>query len=434
MNQKTEEQALAVQEGEILDSKNSGIVVRGGSLDYENFVGLWRLSKLLVMSGMVPKVKEGTSLEERTSQVAVSIARGRCVGLDAFQSVESIVPINGRPMIWGNAPLAICRQSPNWSEEGFDEYWEVKGQRQDSHPAKFDDDSITAVCETLRKGAKKPMIRRFSVADAKRAGLWGATGKLYGAYPQRLLPARARGYCLNDNFGDALKGIAIRETFEEEVDGKQPVSNVDELRDQIDKRKEKSSQQKSKEAFEAWEIARAEAVAKGEISEDEDDPRIDKRKESQEQADKRKILDTVKKPGFSYNLGVGEEHRQEKIDSIKNAGRVKVPCSNAAEAAKPLAGGLDVRRDISEPATISNRAKRLDQDLSELDAARDWLKTVYEKIPMKIDRQAALKGASLEDGTWISFEHIDSISDLEYLNRIAARLEEMLSQAASAKA
>ena len=171
MNARNEEQSFMVQEGEILDSKNQGIIVKDGSLDYENFVGLWRLSKLLVMSGMVPKVKEGMSLEERTSQIAVSIARGRCVGLDAFQSVESIVPINGRPMIWGNAPLAICRQSPHWDEQGFDEYWEVKGQRQDSHPAKFDDDTITAVCATLRKGASKPMVRRFSVADAKRAGL-----------------------------------------------------------------------------------------------------------------------------------------------------------------------------------------------------------------------------------------------------------------------
>src|SRR6185295_117178 len=217
MNQKTEE-SLTVQEGEILDSKNQGIVVKDGSLDYENFVGLWRLAKLLVMSGMVPKVKDGMALEERVSQIAVSIARGRCVGLDAFQSVESIVPINGRPMIWGNAPLAICRQSPHWDEQGFDEYWEVKGQRQDSHPAKFDDDSITAVCETLRKGAKKPVVRKFSVADAKRAGLWATTGKLYGTYPQRLLPARARGYCLNDNFGDSLKGIQIRESFDEDVD------------------------------------------------------------------------------------------------------------------------------------------------------------------------------------------------------------------------
>lgn len=368
MNARSEEQALTVQEGEILDSKNAGIVVRDGSLDYENFVGLWRLSKLLVMSGMVPKVKEGMTMEERTSQIAVSIARGRCVGLDAFQSVESIVPINGRPMIWGNAPLAICRQSPLWVEEGFDEYWEVKGTRQDSHPAKFDDDSITAVCESLRKGAKKPMVRKFSIADAKRAGLWGASGKLYGTYPQRLLPARARAYNLNDNFGDSLKGIQIRETFDEEVDGKREVeSNGDQLRKELETRK------------------------------------LERNADLKEQVDNRKAVATAKKPGFSYNSEALKEHSKDKVDSIKNA----TVLQNAAKQSFPHEFNPD--------------------QFSELDIARDLLKGIYNRIPVRMNAIECLKSASMEDGTWIGFEHIDGCSDIDYLNRIAANLEDMLS-------
>lgn len=351
MNQKTE--ALVPQEGEILDPKDAGIVVTTKGLDYESFIGLWKLSKLLVASGMVPKVKDGTSHEERVSQIAICVARGKTVGLDAFQSVESIVPINGRPMIWGNAPLAICRQHPQWLEKGFDEYWEVKGQRQDSHPAKFDDDSITAVCETLREGATKPMVRRFSVADAKRAGLWGASGKLYGSYPQRMLPARARAYNLNDNFGDSLKGITIRETFDEEVDGKAVVNNADELREQMDKKKK---QETPKELFERG----------------------------------RKMAVVSESPSINNNSS-----------TIKEAVKQSFP-------------------ETPEP--------------SKLDQAREWIKTIWEKMPLKLDKAEVLKQASLEDGTWVGFEHIDSISDLEYLNRIAARMEESLSQAVGAKA
>lgn len=371
MNAKSEALTV-VQEGEILDPKDAGIVVTTKGLDYESFIGLWKLSKLLVASGMVPKVKDGTSHEERVSQIAICVARGKTVGLDAFQSVESIVPINGRPMIWGNAPLAICRQHPQWLEKGFDEYWEVKGQRQDSHPAKFDDDSITAVCETLRDGATKPLVRKFSVADAKRAGLWGATGKLYGSYPQRMLPARARAYNLNDNFGDALKGIAIRETFDEEVDGKPLVTSGEELRTEIDKRKA----------------------------------------ESQEQADKRKILRTVKKPGFSYNSGVGEEHFKEKVDSINNAGTIK-------EAMKQ---------------SFPEKTHSIEINGTDIEDARNWVRTIFDKIPIRMGAASMLKDASLRNGKWISYENIENIDDVEYLNSIAANLEDALKVAVGEKA
>lgn len=197
----------------IESTKDIGISYSATGLEANSFTGLCTLAKLIFDSGAAPKSMDSSK------KVLIAIAYGQTIGLNIWQSMKAIYIVNGMPSVWGRTVLALCRNNPNWDESGFDEYWEIKGERQDSHPVKFDDDTITAVCQTLRKGAAKPMIRKFSIADAKRAGLWGNNNKLYGPYPQRLLPARALGYCLDDNFGDSLKGIQIRETFDEEVDG-----------------------------------------------------------------------------------------------------------------------------------------------------------------------------------------------------------------------
>ena len=62
-----------------------------------------------------------------------------------------------------------------------------------------------AVCVAKRKG-RKPVTARFSVEDAKRAGLWGKQGP-WSAYPKRMMQMRARGFALRDAFPDVLKGM-----------------------------------------------------------------------------------------------------------------------------------------------------------------------------------------------------------------------------------
>jgi hypothetical protein len=51
---------------------------------------------------------------------------------------------------------------------------------------------------------------QFSVADAKRAGLWGKSGP-WTQYPRRMLQLRARGFALRDAFPDVLKGLVTAE-------------------------------------------------------------------------------------------------------------------------------------------------------------------------------------------------------------------------------
>jgi hypothetical protein len=50
------------------------------------------------------------------------------------------------------------------------------------------------------------VISKYSVEDAKRAGLWNKQGP-WTQYPKRMLQMRARGFALRDAFPDVLKGL-----------------------------------------------------------------------------------------------------------------------------------------------------------------------------------------------------------------------------------
>lgn len=133
---------------------------------------------------------------KRMEEVAAKIELGRQIGLNAFMSISSIAVMNGRPSIYGDAALALVRSKGVL--EDFEEFFEGEG------------DSLTAVCRVKRKGAARERVERFSVADAKKANLWGKKGP-WTEYTRRQLMFRARSFCLRDEFGDVLSGMILTE-------------------------------------------------------------------------------------------------------------------------------------------------------------------------------------------------------------------------------
>lgn len=129
--------------------------------------------------------------------VLIAMQYGMEIGLAPMQALQSIAVINGRPVIFGDAALAICKAHPEFEDisETFD-----RGQG---------DDNTVAKCEVVRRG-KIPVVRTFSVADAKKAQLWGKSGP-WSLYPKRMLQMRARAFALRDSFPDALKGVGVAE-------------------------------------------------------------------------------------------------------------------------------------------------------------------------------------------------------------------------------
>lgn len=144
-------------------------------------------SEMLSKSQMVPK-----AYQNKPEDVLVAVQWGFELGLAPLQALQNIACINGKPSVYGDAAMALAQNSPVC--EGIEEYFEGEGTP-----------NPVAVCVAHRKN-RTPVTAKFSVEDAKRAGLWGKQGP-WQAYPKRMLQMRARGFALRDAFPDVLKGL-----------------------------------------------------------------------------------------------------------------------------------------------------------------------------------------------------------------------------------
>ena len=159
-------------------------------------------SEMLSNSNMVPKAYQG-----KPQDILVCIQWGMEMGLAPMQSLQNIAVINGKPSVYGDAMMALVQASPVC--EDVEEYFENEGTP-----------NPVAVCVAKRKG-RKPVTAKFSVEDAKRAGLWAKQGP-WSAYPKRMMQMRARGFALRDAFPDVLKGLISVEEAQDYPDEAKP--------------------------------------------------------------------------------------------------------------------------------------------------------------------------------------------------------------------
>jgi len=155
-----------------------------------DFDEAWRFSQLIAKSGMVPK-----DYANKPEAVMVAVQWGLEIGLKPLQALQNIAVINGRPCVWGDAALAIVT--------GHADFEDI------AETVSGDGEKMIATCTVKRKG-RSDVVRTFSAADAKRAGLWGKSGP-WTNYTSRMMQMRARGFATRDAFPDALKGIGLAE-------------------------------------------------------------------------------------------------------------------------------------------------------------------------------------------------------------------------------
>src|SRR5690606_19667816 len=134
----------------------------------------------LADSSIVPKDFQG-----RPGNVLIACQWGAELGLQPLQAMQSIAVINGRPSIWGDAMLGLVQGS---------------GQLDEIHE-EISDDGHVATCTIRRRGQRNPVVRQFTMEEAKKAGLAGKTAP-WQQYPRRMLQLRARGFALRDTFAD----------------------------------------------------------------------------------------------------------------------------------------------------------------------------------------------------------------------------------------
>ena len=177
-----------------------------------NFTELVEFAEIAARSQFVPK-----DYRNHPEDILLAVQLGSEVGLRPMQALQNIAVINGRPAVWGDALPGLCKASPVYQDliETFD--------RED------DPDFLTAVCVAKRHGST-PVTARFSVIDAKRAGLWTKAGP-WQTYPQRMLQMRARSFALRDAFPDVLKGLI---SVEEALDLPAPPNRLPSVRTTID--------------------------------------------------------------------------------------------------------------------------------------------------------------------------------------------------------
>lgn len=172
--------------------------IKAGSrgVNLKTLADYWTLANAIVGSGMAPVLNPKTGERMTAPMVMIAMQTGAEVGLAPMASLKNIAVIRNRPTLWGDAVMALIHRTGE-----LEEYEEgVRGEGDDR----------VGFCMMKRRGVKQAVERTFSVADAKRAGLWDKAGP-WRDYPDRMLPLRARGFTARDLFADAIGGFLMAE-------------------------------------------------------------------------------------------------------------------------------------------------------------------------------------------------------------------------------
>jgi len=153
-------------------------------------------------TGLVPSSFRNKNGEWNKQAITLALIKGLELGMKPTQALQSIYVVNGIPTIYGDALPGLILASGML--EVFEEWFE----------GEYPKDTFTAVCRTRRKGMKTDRIDRYSIADAKQAGLWHKND-VWTKHDKRMLQMRPRSYNLRAIGADVLKGVAV---YEEVID------------------------------------------------------------------------------------------------------------------------------------------------------------------------------------------------------------------------
>lgn len=151
----------------------------------------FRFAKYVIASGLSPK---GIDTPEKA---LIAMQAGAELGFSPMRSLAAVTVINGRAGLMGDAALAKIRQSKVCT---IGPMIGVRGEG----------DKREGFCRFQRIDMAEPTETSFSVADAKRAGLWGKQGP-WSQYENDMLEWRAVARACKRYFGDVLLGLTVME-------------------------------------------------------------------------------------------------------------------------------------------------------------------------------------------------------------------------------
>jgi hypothetical protein len=159
------------------------------------------LARMIVLAEWAPDCYRDIDGNYLQPKIELAILHGATVGLGPIAAVHAIAVIGGTPSIWGDGALSVIEHS-GLLEDMVEDY-EVD-----------DEEGLTAICTMKRRDRPTPIVTRFSMAMAERAGLTRSEGP-WQTYPERMLRMRARSWTMRDAFADVLRGLQLREEVED---------------------------------------------------------------------------------------------------------------------------------------------------------------------------------------------------------------------------
>ena len=169
----------------------------GGGAVLANLGDAWTIATAVKNAGMAPRGLD------TPAKVLVALMAGAEVGLPPMATLKFTMVVNGIPTLYGDGPISLVLRSG-----------QLKAQRSG---VEGEGDDRFAWYEAERKGVEGVTRSEYSVADAKRAKLWGKQGP-WTTNPDRMQFFRARAFVLRDVFGDILGGFRIFEEVQDYAD------------------------------------------------------------------------------------------------------------------------------------------------------------------------------------------------------------------------
>jgi len=173
-------------------SKSALMQMEGRGVVLTNVEQALIFAKAVMTSGLAP------SAFKTPEAVLVAIQYDMELGLPPLSALNSVYVVRGRPSLWGDAVPGVCAKV---IESYKDEEIGEKGK-----------DSWGWKITVKRKDRADPIIRTYTVDDAKTAKIWqkrGSNGEdtPWITNPGRMLFMRARTYAFRDLCPDIMRGI-----------------------------------------------------------------------------------------------------------------------------------------------------------------------------------------------------------------------------------
>ncbi len=199
---------------------------------YESIDKMEKFANILLSSKLVPnhfyeKLPDGKPdfSKGKTPAVVAVLIQGYQLQLPPLTALQHIIPVNGLLSIKGDLAKSMIfnsgkLKSGSWVEE---------------ETGSIDDGNLVVKITATRADNGQTLSRSFSVAQAKRAGLWiteqqvnGSDGWKYKSsawwkFPSRMINYRALGFLARDMFPDVMAGIY---TTEEAMDFSKDATEV----------------------------------------------------------------------------------------------------------------------------------------------------------------------------------------------------------------